>query len=118
MPKAKRTTTVAEKVEIEDVPGPVAEVSAAAGNASAAFETFDQVAKRKGIPTPNANWIKSFAECQKSLQLFEQMAQQASEVGDLDSQQHFEAMADKTREQLMLVAGKLSTCDGCTGCGS
>jgi hypothetical protein len=82
------------------------------------METFEDVAKRKGIPTPNSNWIKAFAECQKSLQLYEQMAQQASEVGDIDSQQHFEALSDKVREQLMVVAGKLSTCDGCTGCGS
>ena len=101
-------------VDIEEVPGPVADVAAAA----AGMETFEDVAKRKGIPTPNANWIKSFAECQKALQLFEQMAQQASEVGDIDSQQHFEAMADKTREQLVLVAGKLSSCEGCTGCGA
>lgn len=109
-PKPAKKTAAAE---IQDVPGPVAEQNATA----LTQETFDQVAKRKGIPTPNANWIKSFAECQKALQLFEQMSQQASEVGDLDSQQHFEALADKTREQLMVVAGKLSTCEGCSGCG-
>jgi len=117
MPTTSKSNSAAPtkvaNLDIEDVPGPVADV---AGTPS--METFEDVAKRKGIPTPNANWIKAFAECQKSLQLYEQMAQQASEVGDIDSQQHFEALADKVREQLMVVAGKLSTCDGCTGCGS
>lgn len=80
-------------------------------------ETFDQAALKKGLPTPNANWIKSFAECQKSLQLFEQMSGQAREVGDVDSQQHFEALADKTREQLEIIASKLASCEGCSGCG-
>src|SRR5262245_6149775 len=107
-PAAKPNAKPTAAIEIEDVPGPVAP----AGEAS--FETFEDVAKRKGIPTPNANWIKAFAECQKSLQLYEQMSQQAQEVGDIDSQQHFEALADKVREQLMVIAGKLSTCDGCT----
>jgi hypothetical protein len=114
MPKtiaSKNAAQTKAAVEIEEVPGPVAETT------TPMLETFDDIAKRKGIPTPNANWIKAFAECQKSLQLYEQMSKQASEVGDIDSQQHFEALSDKVREQLMVVAGKLSTCEGCTGCG-
>jgi formylmethanofuran dehydrogenase subunit A len=79
--------------------------------------TFESIAEKKGIPTPNANWIKAFAENQKALKLFEQMAQQANEVGDIDSQAQFEELAEKTREQIMIVMGKLTACSGCTGCG-
>ena len=92
-------------------------VDVAQSKQPAQLGTFDSIAKDKGVPTPNANWIKAFAESQKALKLFEQMSGQANEVGDTDSQQQFEELAEKTREQILVIMGKLTACSSCEGCG-